>query len=221
MAKEKSPERIRDAERTIATLKQATIDQLISNGFSGLSIIPILKKAGVSRGALFYHFPTKDHLIAAAFEDLLEKFAAKMHAVGRDLRQGKISQEEFVVRIGDTFASDLFIGCMEMSFGLRVGLTLSNSVEKAIVNWRESLLKFWMCTFELPGRSQDECETHWAMASNVLRGHAFTTSFGATPKARKHLHDGFAKLFLQGANICTETPKIIQLKNKSTNPKGD
>jgi AcrR family transcriptional regulator len=215
MKREKSGERIRDAERTVALLKQATIDQLISSGFAGLSILPIINKAGVSRGALFHHFPTKDHLIAAAFEDLLVDFARQLHEIGADLRAGKISLDEFVIRVSDTIASDMFIGCMEIALGIRSELTLSSLVEEAIAAWRQSLFDFWHNTFELPGSDPEECATHWAMASNVLRGHAFTTSFGVAPQARDRLYRGFPKLFLQDAVIRPDSPRVIHL-NSST-----
>lgn len=200
MAREsKTPSRIRDADRTVSLLKQATIEQLISNGFSGLSIIPILNKAGVSRGALFHHFPSKDDLVAAAFEDLLQDFADRLNDISRRLRQGTINQDVFVTEVGEAFASDLFIACMEMSLGMRSEHSLSESVQGAILKWRAALLSFWTQTFELPGMPMAEQETHWAMASNTLRGHGFTTSFGQEDLARNHLQKGFAKIFLEAA----------------------
>lgn len=198
---DKSTTRVRDADRTISLLKQATIEQLISNGFAGLSIIPILKKAGVSRGALFHHFPSKDALIAAAFEDLLSEFAARLHGISQKLRQGKIDKQEFVLQISDAFASDLFIACMEMSLGIRSEHSLSEAVNDAISQWRSALLSFWTNTFDLPGMTWAEQETHWAIASNTLRGHGFTTSFGLEASAVEHMRRGFHKLFLEGVSV--------------------
>lgn len=199
--KTEAPARIRDSDRTIALLKQATIEQLISNGFSGLSVVPIIKKAGVSRGALFHHFASKDDLVAAAFEDLLEEFAERLRQVSIRLRCGAIDQEAFIKEIGEAFASDLFIACMEMSLGIRSEHFLSESVEGAIHKWRAALQNFWMQTFELPDLSEKEAVIHWAMASNALRGHGFTTSFGFESQARDHLHNGFAKIFLRDARV--------------------
>ncbi len=193
--------RVRDSDRTIALLKQATIEQLISNGFSGLSIIPIIKKAGVSRGALFHHFASKDDLIAAAFEDLLGEFAGRLQQISQRLRTGLIDQKGFVEEIGEAFASDHFIACMEMSFGIRSGHVLSDDVEGAIRKWRSALQDFWMQTFDLPDLSQEVAVTHWAMASNTLRGHGFTTSFGEKTQATEHLTNGFARTFLRGARM--------------------
>lgn len=214
--------RTRNSDRTIALLKQATIEQLISNGFSGLSIIPIIKKAGVSRGALFHHFASKDDLIAAAFEDLLEEFADRMNKISIRLREGKIGQEAFVAEIGEAFASDLFIACMEMSLGIRSEHFLSDSVEGAIRKWRAALQTFWTETFDLPGLSEEEAVTHWAMASNTLRGHGFTTSFGLESQATDHLHTGFAKIYLRDARMRPLTSdSVLSFEASKTTTQGE
>ena len=96
LAKAGSTERIRDAERTIRLLKQATKAQLIDRGFAGLSIQAILEEAGVSKGALFHHYPTKDHLVAAAFEDILIELADRLHRISRQLRAGRLTRRAFL-----------------------------------------------------------------------------------------------------------------------------
>ncbi len=214
MKQKKPNQRVRDGERTVALLKRATMEQLISNGFAGLSVGPICERAGVSRGALFHHFQSKDHLVAASFEELLKDFAKQMHEIGRNLRRGAISIDEFVVRISDTMASDLFVGCMEISLGIRSEFGLSPLVEKAITDWRLSLFDFWNSTFDLPGFDAEDRATHWAMASNLLRGHAFSSSFGAGPQAKERLYRGFPKLILNCAVVRPEQENIVQLNNK-------
>lgn len=44
---------------------------VFENGFSGTSIDQILERAGITKGAFFYHFKTKNHLAKA----LIEEFA--------------------------------------------------------------------------------------------------------------------------------------------------
>ncbi len=221
MKRSKQNERIRDAERTIALLKKATMEQLISNGFAGLSVAPIIERAGVSRGALFHHYPTKDHLVAAAFGDLLLEFSNQLHLIGGNLRGEKITLQEFVVQVSDTMASDLFIGCMEIALGIRSEFGLSPLIEEAVAGWRRSLFDFWETTFELPGFDTEERATHWAMASNLLRGHAFSSTFGAGPEAKERLYRGFPKLILENAVIRPETTEVININQDSNHRKGE
>lgn len=218
MTKKAPIPRSRGSEKTVAALKRAAIDQLVSSGFAGLSIAPLLKKAGVSKGALFHHFASKDALIAAAFEDVLAEFSICLGRISLRLRSGEIGLEEFVAETSAAFASDLFIATMEMSLGMRVEEFLSEATQDAIVVWRENLLRFWTDTFALPNLSQAEQETHWAIASNTLRGYGFTNSFGHQEVATRHMLQGFAQFFLKEAVVKpAEASDIIVLQNQKNN----
>lgn len=193
--------RRRDSSHTVALLKAAATEQLIASGFSGMSIKPILDKAGISRGGLFHHFPTKNHLIAAAFRDLLVDFANALANSGAELRRGDIDLETFVRQTVDTFCSDMFIGSIEISLGIRVEPELTALVADAVIEWRQALAAFWTDTFDLPGLSEAEQKQHWAMASNLLRGHAFTSTYGVEAGAREAFCQSFEKLILDQAQV--------------------
>jgi AcrR family transcriptional regulator len=68
------PERV-EAMRN--RLLDATIDCLAETGYSGFSTNEVVRRAGVSRGALAHHFPTKAELVAAAADRLVELRAAE------------------------------------------------------------------------------------------------------------------------------------------------
>jgi len=68
------------AERSAATrtrLLDATLDCLVELGWAGTSTTEIVARAGVSRGAQVHHFPTKEDLVLAAVEHLLERRTAE------------------------------------------------------------------------------------------------------------------------------------------------
>lgn len=193
--------RTRNSEKTIAALKAAMTKQLIEKGFAGLSLQPVLAEAGISKGAMFHHFPTKSHLVAAAFSDLLALFAERISDLGAQLRAGEISQTVYVDGLVATFVSDMFIGSMEIALRIRVEPELSDLVAVAVDKWREDLEGSWMETFDLCDRPASEARWHWAMASNLLRGHAFTSTFGVTPEARSKFIQEFEHLILRQAVI--------------------
>lgn len=56
-------------------LLDATLDCLVAKGYGELSTNDVVRRAGVSRGALAHHFPTKAELLAAAADRLLERGA--------------------------------------------------------------------------------------------------------------------------------------------------
>lgn len=190
----------RNADQMVALLKQAATRQLILNGFAGLSIQRIVAEAGVSKGALFHHFPTKNHLIAAAFGDLLATFEQELNQLGQRLRRNEIGQTDFVRHVVETFASDMFIGSMEIALAIRVEPDLSELVSEAVHKWRVGLNAFWTATFSLD-LPPEAARTHWAMASNLLRGHAFTSTFGVEPDAREKFIIAFEHLILSKAVV--------------------
>jgi AcrR family transcriptional regulator len=88
------PIRRSNAARSAATqarLLDATIECLIERGWAATSTTEVVRRAGVSRGAQVHHFPTKDDLVLAAIEHLLERRIAEFQATFADLPAGKRS----------------------------------------------------------------------------------------------------------------------------------
>jgi AcrR family transcriptional regulator len=74
--KEKEPEKV--ARRTqgerretmTRRLLDAARDQLVLSGYAGATTARVCERAGVSQGALFRHFPTREALMVAVAEDV-------------------------------------------------------------------------------------------------------------------------------------------------------
>lgn len=68
--------RIPQAQRSAATrgrLLDAAVACLSELGYAGTSTNEVGRRAGVSRGAQLHHYPTKDHLLAAAVEHTMNQ----------------------------------------------------------------------------------------------------------------------------------------------------
>lgn len=75
------PRRRSQIERSAATigkLLDATIDAIVERGYERATVREIAKRAGVSQGGLFRHFPTRRDLLLAAVERLHERQLAAM-----------------------------------------------------------------------------------------------------------------------------------------------
>ncbi|MGE6760251.1 TetR/AcrR family transcriptional regulator [Corallococcus interemptor] len=71
-----APARRTQAERRESTrrkLLDATIETLVEQGYARLTTVEVAKRAGVSQGALFTHFETKEELLAVAVEHLFPR----------------------------------------------------------------------------------------------------------------------------------------------------
>lgn len=58
--------------------------EFVAEGFDGVSIDAIARKAGVSKETIYRHFPDKQALFTAALEEMADRFVAKAQAIARD-----------------------------------------------------------------------------------------------------------------------------------------
>ena len=191
-------------------LRDATRWELIAGGYAALSIQRILNHAKVSKGALYHHYPSKDHLIAEAFADVLTEMLIHIQQTGALLQAGSLTKRQFLEQMSKLFKADFYIGATEISVGIRTNPVLGDLLKNAIANWRAALLQFWLDTFNLPGRSDKDARAHWTVASNALGGHAFSVSFGGVKEGYERHLDGFLTAFLDPAEIRQSDHTITQ-----------
>ena len=72
-------ERERDPARTQRSVLDAAARVVAAKG-AGVSIDTIAREAGVSKGGLLHHFPSRDALLLALTEDMLERFGSLVRA---------------------------------------------------------------------------------------------------------------------------------------------
>lgn len=91
MAEARTTRRTRQ-ERTAdsrALILDAAIDCLVEHGYAGASTLAIQAKAGVSRGRLLHHFPSRDGLLVAAAQHL-----AATRLAGTEERAARLLADE-------------------------------------------------------------------------------------------------------------------------------
>src|SRR5260370_3887027 len=91
LAARKSPKRratrLRDSERTRERLLQAASREIYRSGFQSASLDRILAVAGVTKGALYYHFESKEALGHAVIDEVIAPVVRGKWA--RPLQSGK------------------------------------------------------------------------------------------------------------------------------------
>jgi len=113
------------AQRTAemrARLLDAAISCLIDKGYSGTSTQEISRRAGVSRGAQLHHFPTKESLVVAAVEHLVEQRLAEM--IDAHVADDEAGVELFL----DAFSGPLFYAALELWIAARTDPVLHAAV---------------------------------------------------------------------------------------------
>jgi len=80
-----------------ARVERAAVDLFAARGVDGVSIADIAGAAGVSQGALYRHYPSKDELAAALFKLAYRRTGEELAAIGA-------AQRDFTARIGAMIA---------------------------------------------------------------------------------------------------------------------
>src|SRR3989440_12275643 len=65
----------RDAK--VAEIVEAAERRLRAGGYEGLSVAAIARELGLAQNAIYWYFPSKDHLFVAALEAMLRDIAAR------------------------------------------------------------------------------------------------------------------------------------------------
>jgi AcrR family transcriptional regulator len=121
-------------ERSASTQRlvlDATLDCLKRHGFASTTLTQIERAAGMTRGALLYHFPTKQSLFAAALVHFyrlrIERLEALVKASKRDLRTG--------LAIVHREVQDGFPLTLEFMTAMRTEAALRKAFDREMERW--------------------------------------------------------------------------------------
>ncbi|MFN2425843.1 MAG: TetR/AcrR family transcriptional regulator [Candidatus Binatia bacterium] len=79
------PERARRSEDARGDLKETAIDCFSRYGYQGTSIDRIAREAGVTKGAIYYHYKDKNDLLSAAVADRVAEFEDRVQSACKGL----------------------------------------------------------------------------------------------------------------------------------------
>ena len=144
---EKDPSKFRPREtkaersaRTRKALLKATLASLAENGYTGTSTTDVVKRAGLSRGALAHHFPSKAQLVAEAAAFLINKRIESTSRMLRSIDPDKVSIETWM-RIQWEAYEKWFPANIEFMVAARTDSALREHFSKAIDVYTEKAKK--------------------------------------------------------------------------------
>ena len=111
-----------------ARLLDATIDCLAASGYGNLSTNDVVRRAGVSRGALAHHFPSKTDLVVAAGQRLIDERAAEFRERFAELPAEKRTIAQALDLLWSFFESDTFAAIIELDVAARTHRELRRSL---------------------------------------------------------------------------------------------
>lgn len=131
------------SEDSRALILDAAVDCLVEHGYSGASTLAIQAKAGVSRGRLLHHFPSRDGLLVAAAQHLAaERLTRTREQVAEALTgepEGPRRVDRCVELLWLTFHEPHFWAAMELWTAARTNPTLAAALRPAERSLRKSI----------------------------------------------------------------------------------
>jgi AcrR family transcriptional regulator len=110
------------AERTALTTEKllgATVGSLIERGYRGTSTPEVCRRAGVSRGAQLHHYPTKESLVGAAVEHLLNQRVTELQARLATAPAGVLDLDDAAGFLWKVYTGDTFYAWLELVVAAR------------------------------------------------------------------------------------------------------
>lgn len=120
-------------------LLRACVDQMAARGLAGTTTTAVCRRAGVSQGALFKHFPTKHALLAAAVEDL---FASLIAEFRRGLARVSASEDRIAAAVRllwEIMTRPVLHAVFELMVAGRADAELRRALEGVQLRHRENL----------------------------------------------------------------------------------
>ncbi len=106
-------------QRSRQRILDAAVDCLVDLGYSGTTTLAVQRRAGVTRGALLHHFPSRDELLIAAVAHLGEaRFDALVREVDETARNGN-RVDAAIEATWESFQGPLFIAATELWLAAR------------------------------------------------------------------------------------------------------
>lgn len=187
-------------EATIAKLLEATIECLIEEGYRDTSIARICKRAKVSHGGLFRHFPSRTALIAAATDEIVRRHMANLRAL---IDEGELNinrVEAIVLFFREGARAPLTAAWREVLVAARTNSELSDAVTPAVRNFEDAIMDL---AAELPGASDNHRELGTLLLSlmHLYDSEATTIPFFATEDIEVYRFDWAVKLLSEALGL--------------------
>jgi AcrR family transcriptional regulator len=144
----------RTQEERTATMRtrllQATVECLVDHGYVGTTTTAVVARAGVSRGAILHHFPTKADLVATAVEYVLDRRNEEFRKNFARLPRDEGLMDAVLDALWKEVNGPTFHAWLELIVASRTDPQLRKKVNVLAQKWAESIDSTFREIFGLP-----------------------------------------------------------------------
>jgi AcrR family transcriptional regulator len=154
-----------------ARLLQAATELLREKGLSGFRTADVIERAGVSKGALIHHFPTKDQLIVEVFEGLYRAVDETARTPSKAKSLPKLI-EELVADSHAFFFGDSFDVSLNITVAAAREPVLKEAVFEVVRRFRTHTEEVWVGRLIDHGVSKAQAVDAIWIINSLIRGFA-------------------------------------------------
>lgn len=207
-AVEATPPRRTQQERRDATrraLLDATVACLTELGYAGTSTLEVQKRAGVSRGALLHHFPSKASLLVAAVPHLAELRGRELRRLSRDLpEEGRL--EGALSLLWESFSGPLFLVATELRYAAREDEELRRALVAAERQLHADIFKSFRELFGPLITQLPAFEEALELSIHFMSGLAMTSTLHQDPERLRQLLAQWRQVFVRALESAPPGP---------------
>ena len=181
MAVEQGLQQLKSA-RARDSMCKATIQLLAELGYAETTIAGVAQNAGFSKGAVQYHFPTKEELIAATVENLLMRSESSASQSYESVDSALLNAWQRLVN------TSAYRALLEVLNAARIDRKLRLRISAELVAWgknldKQSLTIYQSANEQLPAHEADtEVVMLLNMTRSFMRGLLTQEQYGVSPE---------------------------------------
>ncbi|OBA00449.1 TetR/AcrR family transcriptional regulator [Halomonas sp. G11] len=131
------------SHQTQTRVTQATIECILAKGIRATSTVDVARQAGVSRGALVHHYPSKTLLMQAALEDLLNREVESVREMAIGVSEGRMNFDSLLKALHEHFKGDMYMVTLEFLTNARTDPDIMSALVPLAARFNDSLEKIW------------------------------------------------------------------------------
>ncbi|MBB3064172.1 TetR/AcrR family transcriptional regulator [Limibacillus halophilus] len=133
-------ERSRKTQRKILDV---TLTCLLEQGLRDTSTVDVAHRAGVSRGALLHHYPSKDLLLKEALRHLLRDEIREVRQMAEGVDSGEIDFDAFLANLWERFSGPMYMITLEFVTAARTDPVIKAALVPVALEYNASLDEIW------------------------------------------------------------------------------
>ena len=189
-------------------LLDATLDVLMEVGYHRASTPEIVRRAGVSRGALMHHYPSKADLVAAAAEHMLDNATADIRELAASVKSADMTLDDFVDHLWEKFSGRLFYITLEYVTTARTDAELQEKLSPVVAKFHGALDEIWSQFFQGTRLTSSQVDIILNLTLCLLRGMGAQTVLRDDPGYYKKLLSAWKGLLSQVVEVQSGSGRV-------------